>query len=58
MTIGVVEMTYQARQVESYTFKGFEAFTAATVVYLTLSIVITTLVNLYNEKVLNIHKAA
>jgi polar amino acid transport system permease protein len=58
MTIGVMEMTYQARQVESYTFKGFEAFTAATVVYLVLSIVITSLVNLYNEKVLNIHKAA
>ena len=58
MTIGVMEMTYQARQVESYTFKGFEAFTAATVVYLVLSIVITSLVNLYNEKVLNVHKAA
>lgn len=58
MTIGVMEMTYQARQVESYTFKGFEAFTAATLVYLTLSLVITALVNLYNEKVLNVHKAA
>lgn len=57
MTIGVMEITYQARQVESYTFKGFEAFTAATVVYLVLSIVITALVNLYNEKVLNVHKA-
>ncbi len=58
MTIGVMEMTYQARQVESYTFKGFEAFTAATLVYLLLSIIITALVNLYNEKVLNVHKAA
>ena len=58
MTIGVAELTYQARQVESYTFKGFEAFTAATVVYLALSVIITSLVNLYNEKVLNIHKAA
>ncbi len=58
MTIGVMEMTYQARQVESYTFKGFEAFTAATVVYLALSIIITVLVNVYNEKVLNAHKAA
>jgi polar amino acid transport system permease protein len=57
MTIGVMELTYQARQVESYTFKGFEAFTAATVVYVAISLVITALVNLYNEKVLNIHKA-
>jgi polar amino acid transport system permease protein len=53
-----MEMTYQARQVESYTFKGFEAFTAATLVYLVLSLVITALVNLYNEKVLNLHKAS
>lgn len=58
MTIGVMELTYQARQVESYTFKGFEAFTAATVVYVVISFAITALVNIYNEKVLNIHKAA
>jgi polar amino acid transport system permease protein len=58
MTIGVMELTYQARQVESYTFKGFEAFTAATIVYLALSLVITFLVDQYNERVLNIHKAA
>lgn len=53
MTIGVAELTYQARQVESYTFKGFEAFTAATLVYLVLSIVITWMVTLYNKHVLN-----
>jgi len=58
MTIGVMDLTYQARQVESYTFKGFEAFTAATLIYVVLSLSITALVNLYNEKVLNIHKAA
>lgn len=53
MTIGVMELTYQARQVESYSFKGFEAFTAATVVYLGLSVTITALMDLYNKKVLN-----
>jgi polar amino acid transport system permease protein len=52
MTIGVAELTYQARQVESYTFKGYEAFTAATLVYLFISLVITALVNLYNKRVL------
>jgi hypothetical protein len=57
MTIGVMELTYQARQVESYTFKGFEAFSAATVVYVVISLVITFAVNLYNDKVLNIHRA-
>ena len=57
MTIGVMELTYQARQVESYTFKGFEAFTAATVVYVVISLAITYAVNLYNDRVLNIHRA-
>ncbi|MBI5572468.1 MAG: amino acid ABC transporter permease [Desulfomonile tiedjei] len=52
MTIGVAELTYQARQVESYTFRGYEAFTAATLVYLALSLFITGLVNLYNKMVL------
>jgi len=53
MTIGVAEVTYQARQIESYTFKGFEAFTAATLVYLGLSLIITWLVTLYSKRVLN-----
>jgi polar amino acid transport system permease protein len=53
MTIGVAELTYQARQVESYTFRGFEAFTAATLVYLAMSLVITGLVTLYDRKVLS-----
>jgi polar amino acid transport system permease protein len=53
MTIGVAELTYQARQIESYTFKGFEAFTAATLVYLFISVVITVMVTVYDRKVLN-----
>ena len=56
MTIGVMELTYQARQVESYSFKGFEAFTAATVVYLTLSVTLTALMDVYNKRVLNPHR--
>jgi len=53
MTIGVAELTYQARQVESYTFKGFEAFTAATVVYLALSVTITAMVTWYSRTILS-----
>lgn len=53
MTIGVAELTYQARQVESFTFKGYEAFTSATLVYLGISLVVMGLVNLYNQKVLS-----
>jgi polar amino acid transport system permease protein len=55
MTIGVAELTYQARQIESRTLKGFEAFAAATLVYLCLSIVITLGVDLYNRQVLQKH---
>ena len=33
LTIGVVELTAMTRQIEEYTFQGFEAFTAATVIY-------------------------
>jgi polar amino acid transport system permease protein len=57
MTIGVAELTYQARQVESYTFKGFEAFTAATLVYLGLSIIITVAVTWYSKTILSPLKA-
>lgn len=53
MTIGVAEVTYQARQIESYSFKGFEAFTAATVIYLGLSLLLTALVAAYDRAVLN-----
>jgi polar amino acid transport system permease protein len=56
MTIGVAELTYQARQIESYTFKGYEAFSAATLVYILISLVITGLVNLYNRKFLALMK--
>lgn len=57
MTIGVAELTYQARQVESYTFKGFEAFTAATLVYLAMSLVITAAVTWYSKRVLSTMRA-
>jgi polar amino acid transport system permease protein len=43
--------------VESYTFKGFEAFTAATLVYVVMSVVITLLITYYDEKFLSPMKA-
>jgi polar amino acid transport system permease protein len=52
MTIGVAELMYQARQVESYTFKGFEAFSAATLVYVGFSFAITGMMTWYDKKVL------
>ncbi len=36
LTIGVAEVTFQTRQIESYTAKGIEALTAGTLIYLLL----------------------
>lgn len=57
MTIGVAELTYQARQIESHTLKGFEAFLASTVLYLVISMLITSGIDLYNQRVLKLQGA-
>jgi His/Glu/Gln/Arg/opine family amino acid ABC transporter permease subunit len=36
LTIGVAELTFQTRQIETYTAKAFEALTAGTIIYLIL----------------------
>ena len=41
LTIGVLELTAQSRQIESNTFQGFEAFAAATVIYLCIAMLVT-----------------
>ncbi len=38
MTIGVAELTFQTQEIESITFKGFEAATAVTILYLLLTL--------------------
>lgn len=40
MTIGVAELTYVTKEVESQTFKTFEVYLASTVIYLALSLVL------------------
>lgn len=40
LTIGVLEITAQSRQIEVYTFQGFEAFLAATVLYQAITIIV------------------
>jgi glutamate/aspartate transport system permease protein len=37
LTIGLLELTGQSRQIESATFHGIEAFTAATLTYVVLT---------------------
>ena len=40
ITIGLIELTGQARAMQEFSFQVFEAFTAATVLYLLINIVV------------------
>ena len=42
ITIGLIELTGQARSMQEFSFQVFEAFTAATVLYLVLNMVVVT----------------
>jgi glutamate/aspartate transport system permease protein len=41
LTIGVLELTAQARQISEYTFRTFEAFTLATAIYVVITLAVT-----------------
>jgi glutamate/aspartate transport system permease protein len=41
LTIGLLELTAQSQQIAEYTFNGFEAYTAATVIYVCIALVAT-----------------
>jgi glutamate/aspartate transport system permease protein len=43
LTISVAELTFQTRQIETYTAKAIEAFTAGTVIYLALCVSIAAI---------------
>jgi His/Glu/Gln/Arg/opine family amino acid ABC transporter permease subunit len=43
LTIGVAELTFQVRQIETYTAKAFEALVAGTIIYLILCLAISAL---------------
>jgi len=49
MTIAVGELCWQSQQIESFTFRGFEATSAASLIYLTLSITISMIMNTVNH---------
>ncbi len=50
LTIGVVELTARSRQIEEYTFQGFEAFAAATVLYSAVTIIVLTLMHITEKR--------
>ncbi|MBN2688080.1 MAG: amino acid ABC transporter permease [Deltaproteobacteria bacterium] len=49
MTIGVAELCWQSQQIESFTFRGFEATSAASLIYLCLSLTISAVMNSVNH---------
>ena len=51
MTIGVAELTFATRQIETYTAKAVEALTAGTLIYLVLCLTISTHHELDGKKI-------
>jgi glutamate/aspartate transport system permease protein len=50
LTIGVIELTSATRQIEEYTFQGFEAFTAATVIYSAITLTVMGIMHRIESK--------
>ncbi|HLZ02353.1 MAG TPA: amino acid ABC transporter permease [Bradyrhizobium sp.] len=51
ITIGLLELTGEARSMEEFSFQVFEAFTAATLLYLLLNVVVVTAMRLIERSV-------
>ena len=51
LTIGLMELTASARAVQEFSFQVFEAFTAATIIYIVLNIFIATMMQLLEKRV-------
>ncbi len=49
LTIGLLELTAQSQQIAEYTFQGFEAFTAATVIYVVIALGATLIAQLLEK---------
>lgn len=43
MTIAIPELTFQTQQIEAYSFRGFEAATAATLMYLAIGVIVAAI---------------
>ncbi|MDF3059916.1 MAG: amino acid transporter permease [Microvirga sp.] len=50
LTIGLLELTAQSRQIENYTFQGFESFAAATALYFGIALAATLLMHLIERR--------
>lgn len=50
MLISLEEMTFQTQRIETETFRGFEAATAVTILYLVVSLTVATLMSLLDRR--------
>ncbi len=48
MTVGVTDLLFNANEVEAQTFRGFEIFTAAVIIYLTGTLTLSAIMNVIN----------
>lgn len=51
LTIGVLELTAMTRQIEEYSYAGFEAFTAATVLYIVVTAIVMAVMRVVEARV-------
>lgn len=51
LTIGLMELTARARSMQEFSFQVFEAFTAATIIYVLVNVIVVTLMRFIERKV-------
>jgi glutamate/aspartate transport system permease protein len=51
LTIGLLELTGRARAMQEFSFRVFEAFTAATVIYLLTNLIVVLLMRALEQRV-------
>src|SRR5256714_15640110 len=51
LTIGLLELTGRARAMQEFSFRVFEAFTAATVIYLLINLLVVLLMRALEKRV-------
>jgi glutamate/aspartate transport system permease protein len=51
LTIGLMELTARARAMQEFSFQVFEAFTAATIIYIVINIVVTFAMRLIEHRI-------
>ena len=50
MTVGVLETTFMSQQIEAYTFQGIEATTAASLVYMVITLFVVLIMGFVERR--------